>query len=329
MNPFFIGLDPPRHDRMRRQVTRHFGPPHQPMLVESLRLRVEAVVAQLLDQSRNQSHIDVVTQISYPLPLQLVSDLLGIPLADPLRLRHEIDLVAESSESEFFEHHTRDELLAAHGTLSQYFMSILHDRQRAPGPDLLSRLLVDGGEDGPMPPWEIVQTAILMLLAGHETTGNLISNGVLTLLRHPQHVPRLLEDTPFLVSLVEELLRFEPPAQFRSRTAKTAIQVGETTIPQGAEVVMLLAAGNRDPAQFKRPNDFEPERVSNPHLAFGQGIHYCFGAALARIETQVALRQFFRRLKQPRLRLDPPPYRPSPALRGPRELVVDFDSMSD
>lgn len=168
----------------------------------------------------------------------------------------------------------------------------------------------------------------LLLVAGHETTVNLIANGVLTLLRHPAILERLRHEPDLIVGTVEELLRYEPPVQLLSnRTTLEEIQVAETTIPQGVLVTLAIAAGNRDPARFQDPDRFDPERRDNAHLGFGSGIHYCFGAPLARVEAQIALTEIVRRLSRPRLVVDPPPYRPSPTLRGPQQLLIEVDGV--
>jgi cytochrome P450 len=152
---------------------------------------------------------------------------------------------------------------------------------------------------------------------------------MLTLLRHPDVLDRLRHEPDLTIPLVEELLRYEPPVQFlTSRTTLADIDIAGTTIPKGSPIVLAFAAGNRDPARFPNPDRFDPDRTDNQHLGFGSGIHYCFGAPLARVETQVALSALARRLKNPRLVTDPPPYRPNPEPRGPRRLLVDVDTVT-
>ena len=176
----------------------------------------------------------------------------------------------------------------------------------------------------------LIATASLLLVAGHETTVNLLGNGMLTLLRHPALLERL-RNTPDLIPFaVEELLRYEPPAQFLpKRTTLDEIALAGTTIPKGAFLTLALAAGNRDPARFADPDRFDPERRDNQHLGFGSGIHSCFGAPLARMEVQIALTELVRRLEQPRLVVDPPPYGPSPVLRGPAHLLIEVEGVRE
>lgn len=175
---------------------------------------------------------------------------------------------------------------------------------------------------------ELVATAILLLIAGHWTTGNLISNAALTLLRHPDILRRFRNEPDLVVPLVEEVLRYEPPVQFIPFTTALAdIGITDTTIPKGAQVWLLLASANRDPKRFDHPDRFGPDREDNQHLGFCTGIHYCFGAPLARMEAQLALPQLFHRVANPRLLADPPPYRVNPVLRGPRHLPVAIDGL--
>ncbi|MFI6742654.1 cytochrome P450 [Nonomuraea sp. NPDC050451] len=182
---------------------------------------------------------------------------------------------------------------------------------------------------GPMARGDLLNTGALLLVAGHETTVNLIANGLLTLLRHPDVLERLRHEPDLSIPLVEELLRYEPTVHMLTgRSALADIDLAGTTIPQGSPLALVLAAGSRDPHRFPDPDRFDPDRADNVHLGFGNGIHYCFGAPPARSEAQVALSAPARRLVNPRLATDPPPYRPNPTLRGPRHLMIEFDAIA-
>lgn len=208
--------------------------------------------------------------------------------------------------------------------LRQYLGGLLEQRHGRPGDDLLTRLANDDGPDGRMTDDEIVSTANLLLIAGHETTVNLITSGMLTLLRHPHVLQRLRAEPDLVVPLVEELLRYEPPVHIIPwRAAYSDIAVADTVIPKGSQIMLMLASGSRDPDRFHEPDRFDPDRRDNQHLGFGSGIHLCFGGPMARLETQIALTELVRRLDEPRLVTDPPPYRPSPVLRGPIHLQVE------
>jgi len=189
--------------------------------------------------------------------------------------------------------------------------------------------MAESDPDGRMNEQELLSTTMVLLVAGHESTVNLIANGMLTLLRHPDALERLRRDEGVVINTVEEVLRYEPLVQFHPRTTLTDVEVAGVTIPQGATVVLLLASGSRDPARFPAPERFDPERADNEHLGFGDGIHSCIGAPLARVEAQVALSTLARRLVNPRLVADPPPYREDPSLCGPEHLLVAFDRLLD
>jgi cytochrome P450 len=204
---------------------------------------------------------------------------------------------------------------------------LIEERRAHPRDDLLSGLAVGDDPAGRMDDADLVITMILLLIAGHETTVNLITNGALTLLRYPDELVRLGHDPGRIPFVIEELLRYEPPVQFVTRFALADIEIDGTTIPKGSGIRLILAAGNRDPRRFHDPDRFDPDRPDNEHLGFGGGIHYCVGAPLARMEGQIALMEFARRLVNPRLVADPPEYRPNAVLRGPRHLLVDFDGV--
>jgi cytochrome P450 len=209
-----------------------------------------------------------------------------------------------------------------------YLNGLVEQRAKEPRDDMLSDLVDSKGPVGAMTTMEVLSTAVLLLIAGHETTVNLITNGMLTLLRHPEVLERLRDDSGLSVRIVEELLRYEPPVQLLpQRTCITDIEVHGVTIPKGSRIWLVLAAGNRDPERFKDPDRFDPDRQDIQHLGFGSGIHSCFGAPLARLEAQIALSELARRLENPRLVEDPPPYRQNAVLRGPRHLDIAFDGL--
>ncbi|WP_432975643.1 cytochrome P450 [Dactylosporangium sp. CA-233914] len=313
--PSFLRLDPPAHDRLRRLATRPFGPPHTPHFVADLQPSLEALTAELIGDFP-PSTVDLVDRFAYPLPVRVTCALLGVPLQDEPRFRAWIDaaLIAVRPDR------------AALGNLARYLGDLVDRRIADPGDDLLSALATDDGPDGRMTRPELVSTAMLLLIAGHETTVNLIANSALVLLRQPLWLDRLRAEPDVVVRFVEEVLRYDPPVQMLPwRTALDDIPVAGTTIPRGASITLVLAAGNRDPEQFADPDRFDPDRRPAQHLGFGDGIHYCFGAPLARLEAQTALRALAPVLARARLLQDPPVYRLSAVLRGPRHLRVALD----
>jgi len=325
----FVALDPPEHDRARQVVMRGYGPPRAPDRVEGLRERVDAIADQLIDAQRGRRRLDVVESVAYPLPAAAIADLLGVPSEDGPRLRGWSAMLVRAREAG---PDGRDgEQMRRVGDslrqLSAYMGELIAARRRRPGDDLVSAL-IDPAASQPLDDEKAVTTAVMLLVAGFETTVNLIANGFLTLLRHPEELDRLRRDPERVFGLVEEVLRYESPVQFLARTTLAKVELDGVTIPRGAPVVLLLASANRDPARFPLADRFVPDRADNQHLAFGGGIHYCLGAPLARLEAQVALTELARRLVAPRLVDDPPPFRSGP-LRGPAELLVDVERIAD
>jgi cytochrome P450 len=329
----FIATDPPVHDRLRRLANRQFGPPHKPALVAGLESSIRATATRLIDDLRGRTRIDVVDDVAYPLPVSVICELLGVPREDEPRFHGWADGIVRLLGSRFLEE-GRDEAMKTGAEafigLAGYLDELIARHREHPEDDWFSGMINDDGPEGRMDEEHLLGTAILMFIAGHETTVNLISNGMLTLLRQPDLLARVRERPETVIPLVEELLRLQPPVQMLpNRTALADITVGDVTIPAGSPVVLLLAAGSRDPARFEDPGRLDPDRRDNQHLGFGGGIHYCFGAPLARLEVQIALGELVRRLQGPRLVEDPPPYRPSPILRGPLHLAVEIDGVGD
>jgi cytochrome P450 len=324
--PSFINVDPPEHDRLRRLAMRHFGPPHTPGLVSGMEPDLRAIVSGLIDDFEGKQRIDIVDDFAYPFPVTVICHLLGVPREDEPRFHVWVNAIIESIDynPKTDPQEKLDNGVQATKDLRQYLGGLLEQRHGRPGDDLLTRLANDDGPEGRMTDAEIVSTANLLLIAGHETTVNLITNGMLTLLRHPEVLQRLRAEPDLVVPLVEELLRYEPPVHIIPwRAAYSDISVGDTVIPKGSQIMLMLASGSRDPDRFHDPDRFDPDRQDNQHLGFGSGIHLCFGGPMARLETQIALTELVRRLDGLSLVTDPPPYRPSPVLRGPIHLLVD------
>jgi len=312
----FIGMDPPEHDRLRRLATRHFDQ------TAAVRPEMERIVTGLIDQMRDRNKIDIVDDLAYPYPVTVICEQLGVPHEDEPRFHPWAQAIITQLDPRPGQQDTAERALVE---MNEYLSGLIERYHAAPGPGLLSGL---ANEEG-MATGDVVATARLLLIAGHETTVNLTANGMLTLLRHPDVLDRLRGDPDLAIPVVEELLRYEPPVQLIPgfNVALDDIEVAGTTIPKGARIVLALAAANRDPDRFPDPDRFDPDRQDNQHLGFFTGIHYCFGAGLARQEVQVALAELARRLENPRLLEDPPPYRQNPTLRGPRHLPVKIDGV--
>jgi cytochrome P450 len=259
-------------------------------------------------------------------PVAVICRLLGVPEDDEPYFHALADEIIETLGPGEEDRAERERARKEKGLeLARYLRGLADARRAEPREDMLSGLIADGV----MTADEVVSTSVLLLIAGHETTINLIANGMLTFLRHPGLIERLRQEPHLIIPAVEELLRYEPPVQFvSSRVALDDVTIGDVTIPAGAPVVLALAAGSRDPLHVSDPDSFSLDRPRNEHLGFGGGVHYCFGAPLARLEAQIVLGELVRRLRNPRLVADPPPYRPSAVLRGPRHLLVDYDEVA-
>lgn len=323
----FIFRDPPDHDALRRHVMHEFSPER----VRAMRGKTEKITHELIDNCRSRDQIDLVDDFSYPLPVTVICELLGVPREDEpqfqgwaTQLATALDPDQRSDEKNWKKSQITFDAISA-------YMQALIDRKRAdPEEDMLSGLATyKDPSDARMNDYDLISTAILLLVAGHETTVNLITNGMLTLLRHPEHLERLRATPAIAPRLVEELLRYEPPVHYRTRLALAEIEIGGVKIPKGSPVVLLLAAGSRDPDRFPDPDRFDPDREGNAHFGFGGSLHYCVGAPLARIEGEVALVALARRLRNPRLVEAIPPYRPGASLRGPCHLPIAIDGIID
>lgn len=311
----FIGMDPPAHDRLRHLATSHFAQ------TEAVRPDMLRTATALIDRMHGKRQIDLVDEFAYPLPVMVICQQLGVPHEDEPRFHP----WAEAIITQLDPRPGQQEAAAqASAEMNQYMAQLVERFRTEPGTGLLSGLAAEGG----LTTRDVVATGRLLLIAGHETTVNLIANGMLTLLRHPDVLDRLRHEPELAITLVEELLRYEPPVQLNPKyTALDDVEVGGVTIPRGSRITLALAAANRDPDRFTDPDRFDPEREDNEHLGFFTGIHYCFGAGLARQEAQVALTELARRLENPRLLQDPPPYRPNPTLRGPRHLPIEISGV--
>ncbi|MEU6668064.1 cytochrome P450 [Streptomyces sp. NPDC046727] len=334
--PNIITSDPPEHDRDRRMMMPHFvGPPHAPHLISDLEPEIRRIVGGLLDDMKGKTRIDAVDDFAYPLPVTVICNVLGVPLEDEPRFHHWIETALDALD--FGPEATSEEIRSRQAggqqavrDFGQFAAELLDRYARQPGPGMLSALVNEDGPEGRMSKGVLASNALLLIFAGHETTVNLIAHSVLTLLRHPDALEKLRRRPELIVPGVEELLRFESSVQFwHTRSAVEDIDIAGTTIPKGAPIFLAYGSANRDAERFTDPDELDLERPDNQHLGFSQGIHFCFGAPLARLEVQVAVGEFVRRVQNPRLVEDPPPYRHNQIFRGPRHVLVDIDGIRD
>jgi len=319
MSKVLLFMDPPEHTRLRSLVSKAFTP----KAVEGLRPRVERILDDLLAPLRANGEMDVIADVGYPFPVTVICELLGVPVEDRDLFRTHTRQLAIILEWQL----TNEQFMGAAEAsfaFATYLFPLFEERRRDPRDDLISALVtaeVDGDRLGPD---ELLTTCVLLLTAGHETTMNLVGNGLLALLRQPDQL-RSLRDVPtFGRNAVDELLRFDSPVQLTARTALSDMEVGGQCVRQGEQVIALLGAANRDPAVFADPDRLDLARANaNRHLAFGAGHHFCLGAALARLEAEVALTALVR-LPGLELAADDVEWRESQTLRGLQALPISF-----
>ena len=317
----FLFRDPPDHTRLRSLVASAFTP----KMVSRLRHRAEEIATELLETALDRERFDAVAELAYPLPIGVICELLGVPAADHQRFCTWSRALARGIDPDYLlsdeEHRQRQEATVA---LAGYFADLLAERRRVPGPDLLSALLAARDRSGALAEDELLATCILLLVAGHETTVNLISGGLLALATHPAEEARLRREPETGERAVEEMARFVSPVQLTGRTLLDPMDFGGVRIRAGEAVVALLAAANRDPEVFEEPDAFRVGRADNRHLAFGFGVHHCLGAALARMETRVVVDQLLRRTHSLGLGSGPLCYRRNVVLRGLEALPLEL-----
>ncbi|MFS4096688.1 cytochrome P450 [Streptomyces sp. AF1A] len=320
----FLRLDDPEHHRLRTLAMRPFGPPHSPRRVDGMRGEIVRITEELLAPFEAGRQVDVVDDFAYPLPVAVICRLLGVPREDEPLFRAWSDAIVASADVRPDEDATATDKAGEQARMEMggYLVHLAEQRRGHPGDDMLSAFANEPDPALRLTREELAQTAVLLLIAGHETTVNLITNGVLTLMRRPEQLDLLRREPELLPRAVEELLRFEPPVHMRERIPRADVEVAGHRIPEGTSVILVLGSGNHDPRRFCDPDRFDPARPDVEHLGFGGGIHFCYGAPLARLEAQAALAALMPRLATADLVQDPPPYRQNAMLRGPRHLTL-------
>jgi cytochrome P450 len=315
---WLIFMDPPEHTRLRKLLNKGFSP----AAIEGLRPQVEDIVNRMLEPLQQGSEAELLQEFANPLPVRIILEMLGISqdlhdkFVDWSRaialFRGSPDRTVELARG------AQDALIQ----LTDFFRVTVAERRRNKGSDLIS-LLIDIEEDGEaLTEEELYAQCIALLFAGHETTRNLIGNGMYTLLRHPEETAELRENPEMIRSAVEELLRFESPVQFTARVLKEDIEVCGQRIPKRWSILCMLGAANRDPKQFKEPNQLNLKRLNNQHLAFSAGPHFCIGSQLARLEGQIAIQKLVQRFPKMELTGPQPEWASTFGLRGLNSLSV-------
>jgi cytochrome P450 len=309
-----LSADPPDHTRLRRLVSAAFTARR----VEALRPRIEQITDELLDAMDGRDRVDLIDAFAFPLPIQVICELLGIPGADRDSFRDWSNIIVTGSQA-------GDQLPGAMRAMVAYIRALIADRRVHGGDDLLAGLIEVRDQADRLTEDELTSMVFLLLIAGHETTVNLIGNGSFLLLSRPERWERLRADPALLPSAIEEFLRYEAPVEMSTfRVAAEDLEIGGQRIAAGEPVLVVLLSANHDEDRFPDPGEVDLARAQNPHLAFGHGIHYCLGAPLARLEAQVAFGKLMARF--PGLRLAVPAeelsWRPGLLLRGLRDLPV-------
>jgi cytochrome P450 len=312
-----LNRDGDDHRRLRRLVTKAFTP----RMVEQLRPRIQAIADELLDAVEPRGSMDLSAEYAFPLPITVIAELLGVASADQDRFREWSDAIITPALAS-------EELERFFGQMSEfvgYLAELFAARRAEPQDDLVSALLAARDAGDALTEEEVFGTVVLLIVAGHETTVGLIGNAVLNLLSHPDQHELLRSDTSLIPAAIEELLRYEGPVERAlNRWAATDVELGGQTIRRGEAVIGILGAADRDPGRFPEPDRLDVTREDTRHLAFGRGSHYCLGAPLARLETQIALETLFRRLPGLRLAIAPDEleWRPTPGFRRLAALPV-------
>ena len=320
----FLGMmlfaDPPDHTRLRSLANKAFTPG----VLEGMRSQIQNTVDRLLDDVQEQGGMEVISELAYPLPAMVISEILGVADGDMDRFKKWSNDIAAFLGNIREARENVGPAQQSVAELTEFLREIVAQRRKEPKDDLLSALVTAEDQGDSFSEDELYSMCVLLIFAGHETTTNLIGNGILALLRHPAQLEKLRGQPSLIESAVEEILRYDGPVQTTSRTALEDLRIGDKQIAKGDRISLTLGAANRDPAQFKDPDRFDIERSEGRHMGFGFGIHFCLGAALARMEGQAAINSVLRRMPELRLVEQESEWRNNPVLRGLKALPVTF-----
>ena len=315
-----INVDPPDHTRMRKLVHLAFTP----RAIRKMRVYIEDIVERLIDEHIDRGQMDVIWDFSYPLPVTVIAEMMGIPVEDHAKFKawsgEIVAFMATPKPTPAVLLKSQDALLA----MQAYFRDIYARRRLAPADDLITALVRAELEGDKLTEEEMVSSCVTILIGGHETTTYLIANGMYALLRQREQMRRLRDNPALDAPATEEFLRYEGPFQRNRRIATRDLEIGGRQIKKGQLIMQFLGAANRDPAQFKEPEALDIERSPNKHLAFGYGPHFCLGAPLARLEAPVAIRGLLRKLRNIRLADDDLEWN-SALFRGLKSLPITFE----
>jgi cytochrome P450 len=312
-----ITLDSPRHDTLRGIVNRGFTPRR----IDAWQGRIAEIVEGCMKKLGHEEPFDAVRDLAMPVPMEVIASIIGIAPEHRDQFKHWSDLII-SGISSSNRRESRRGFLDSMAELSKYVGRIVVERRAAPRDDLIS-LLIDPSHGETLNEQEVMQFILLLLIAGNETTTNLIGNAIIALLRHPEQLERVIADPEQIPNLVEEAIRYDGPVQFILRRATEDVELADTVIPADSRVVVLLGSANRDERRFDDPDRFDIGRDSRGHVGFGFGLHFCLGASLARLEAQAALAALAPELPRLRMRELDPPMVDSVLVRGRRHIQLE------
>jgi cytochrome P450 len=315
------GMDPPGHTRQRTLMMKTFTP----RMIETFRPSVQKLVDELIDQRMAQGSMDLVADLAYPLPSNVILDLLGIPRSGRSYIKASAEAINEFVATVLFSGPSVWPRLArVFADVKAYLKGLIAKRRKDPGEDLLTKMVQVEEHGDMLSEDEIVNATNFLLFAGHETTANLIAVGMYHLMQHAEQMAQLRADPAKIPAAVEELLRYVSPVHTLARRTMEEVTMRGVTIPKGSSLYLLVGAANRDPEKFPDPEKLDINRPPARSLGFGYGIHYCIGAALARMESQVTFETIIRRLPDMHMTVDRPEFRPNYSLRGLMSLPVAF-----
>ena len=318
---FFANLDPPEHTRFRGLVSQSFTP----KMVKALAPMIQKIVEGLLDELAGKGEMDAIRDFAYPIPATVIAEMLGIPPADRLNFgQWSRDLTNFLGASKATLQEVADQAQRSLQRLTEYFQGLIEQRRGNPQQDLISSLITVEEQGDLLSEEELVATCNFLLMAGHDTTTNLIGSSILALLNNPDELQKLKADPSLIETAVEEFLRYESPLQRQTRVVLEDFEIDGRTIQRGQTVWLIQGAANRDPEQFPEPDRLDVGRQDNKHVALGAGIHFCLGASLARLEGQIAITAIVQRLPKLKLATDNPPWRQNVSFRGLKSLPVRF-----
>ena len=314
-----LDTDPPDHTRLRNLVSKAFTPSS----VADLAPRIQLLVDDLLDATEGRDRFDLIDSFAYPLPVTVIAEMLGVPSEDIEVFKEWSNDIALSIEPTVSEEQQR-RIDESSQKLYDYFEVIIEQRRQSPQDDMITALITAEDEGDRLTHEELLATLMLLLVAGNETTRNLIGNGTLALIRNPDQLERLRNEPELIDSAINEMLRYDSPVQLDGRMATEEVEIGGKIIRPGQRAICLLGAANRDPSVFTNPEAFDIGRQEASHIAFGRGIHYCLGSPLAMLEGRVAFSSLLKQFSSIRL-LAEPEYREQVVLRGVKELWVEVE----